>query len=166
LSIKFHYGDILDLDVDAVVNPANTELSHAGTLAAAIVAAGGTVIQEESDRIGWCDLGSAVATSGGHLRARHVIHVPTVDYATRRRATLDELRGSIISALEIARSVGARSIAFPMLGTGIAGLPAPEVAKAMAGAMSNVKDLDIRVCVFYQNDLDAVKSAFGMPEVG
>ena len=60
--MKIHYGPVTELAVDAIINAANTQLRHGGGVAAAIVRAGGRVIQEESDRIGWCDLGKAVAT--------------------------------------------------------------------------------------------------------
>jgi len=82
MALHLHERNITDLEVDAIVNAANTELQHGGGVAAAIVGAGGRVIQEESDRIGWCDLGKAVATGAGALKARYVIHVPTVDYTT------------------------------------------------------------------------------------
>ena len=77
--MKLHYGPVTELEVDAIVNAANTQLRHGGGVAAAIVREGGRIIQEESDRIGWCDIGSAVATTAGSLKARHVIHVPTIN---------------------------------------------------------------------------------------
>lgn len=86
MPLRIHQGNITDLEVDAIVNAANTELRHGGGVAAAIVRVGGRVIQEESDRIGWCDLGKAVATGAGALKARHVIHVPTIDYRSGKRA--------------------------------------------------------------------------------
>ncbi len=89
--MRVHYGAVTELEVDAIVNAANTQLRHGGGVAAAIVRAGGREIQEESERIGWCDLGKAVATTAGRLKARYVIHVPTIDYAHGRRASLDEI---------------------------------------------------------------------------
>ena len=65
MTVSLHHGDILRLHVEAVVNAANTELQHTGSLAAAIASRGGPTIQADSDRIGWCDIGSAVATDGG-----------------------------------------------------------------------------------------------------
>lgn len=131
--MEVHNGNILDLDVDVIVNATNTQLQHGGGLAAAIVDAGGPSIQEESDEIGWCDLGSAVATAAGALSARHVIHVPTIDYsAGRSAATLDEIERGTKAALDLAKGLRARSIAFPLLGAGHAGLQAADVARAMA----------------------------------
>ncbi len=152
---RLHYGDILDLDVDVIVNAANTELQHGGGLAAAIVEAGGSSIQEKSDAIGWCDLGSAVVTGAGSLSARHVLHVPTIDYSSGRRvATLEEIEHGTRAALELAKSLEARSIAFPLLGTGFAGLKVEEVARPITRAMEDFEDdLEVILCVHWFENL-------------
>jgi len=67
-------GDITEEEVDAIVNAANSYLKHGGGVAGAIVRKGGKVIQEESDKIGYCPVGSAVYTSAGNLKAKYVIH--------------------------------------------------------------------------------------------
>src|SRR3990170_2052616 len=122
MGVTIHEGNITDVEVDAIINAANTQLQHGGGVAAAIVRAGGRVIQEESDRIGWCDLGKAAATGAGQLRARHVIRVPTIDYTTGRRASLDDIYDGTKAALELGKGLGLRRFAFPLLGAGIAGL--------------------------------------------
>src|SRR5512138_3228223 len=72
--IRLVSEDLTERDVDAIVNAANSRLQHGGGVAGAIVRKGGQVIQEESDAIGYVPVGSAAMTSGGRLRARHVIH--------------------------------------------------------------------------------------------
>src|SRR3972149_5650856 len=67
-------GDITEEDTDAVVNAANSYLRHGGGVAGAIVRKGGKVIQEESDEIGYVPVGGAAITTGGNLKANHVIH--------------------------------------------------------------------------------------------
>ena len=71
-------GDITERNVDAIVNAANSFLKHGGGVAAAIVRKGGTIIQEESDRIvtskGPIPVGTAVATTAGKLSCKAVIH--------------------------------------------------------------------------------------------
>lgn len=161
MTMELSQGNILDLDVDVVVNAANTELQHAGSLAAAIADEGGPSIQAESNAIGWCDLGSAVATGGGKLRARHVIHVPTVDYTRGRRASLEDVAQGTKAAIELARSLGAKTIAFPLLGAGIVGLNAADVVRTMRTAMTNSEDMRIIICVHWQGDWPAVERAFG-----
>ena len=65
--MKLVLGDITKISADAIVNAANTKLQHGGGVAAAIVRAGGEVVQKESDDIGWCALGKAVVTGAGNL---------------------------------------------------------------------------------------------------
>lgn len=68
-------GDITERVVDAIVNAANSNLYHGGGVAAAIVAKGGRIIQEESDKIGYVPTGNAVMTNAGKLPCKSVIHV-------------------------------------------------------------------------------------------
>jgi O-acetyl-ADP-ribose deacetylase (regulator of RNase III) len=157
VSLTLHQGNITELGVDAIVNAANTQLRHGGGVAAAIVRAGGRAIQEESDRIGWCDLGKAVATGAGSLKARHVIHVPTIDYRSGRRATLADIEAGTRAALALAGELGARSIAFPLLGAGIVGLPRRQVAEAMVGVLREAQELDIVVCAYSRPDQEALE---------
>ena len=147
--------------MDAIVNAANTQLRHGGGVAAAIVRAGGRTIQEESDRIGWCDLGKAVATGAGNLKARYVIHVPTIDYTRGRRAGLDDIYEGTRSALQLCRDLGLKSVGFPLLGAGIVGVSAREVAAAMARAIDEFPDIESTVCAFSRADREAVEGLKG-----
>ncbi|MEM4637114.1 MAG: macro domain-containing protein, partial [Nitrososphaerota archaeon] len=72
--IELIKGDITDLEVDVIVNAANSSLKMGGGVAGAILRKGGRVIQEECDKIGYCPVGGAVITSAGNLKARYVIH--------------------------------------------------------------------------------------------
>jgi len=159
--MKIYEGSITELDVDAIVNAANTQLQHGGGVAAAIVRAGGHVIQSESDAIDWCDLGRAVATTAGSLKARHVIHVPTIDYKNRRRASLEEIYAGTKAALELAKELGHTSIAFPLLGAGVVGLPREEVARAMLRAIEEFPEMEVTVCAFARADREALRAALG-----
>src|SRR5512134_1926248 len=71
--IRLVSADLTERDVDAIVNAANSHLRHGG-VAGAIVRKGGRVIQDESDKIGFVPVGTAVMTTGGNLKARYVIH--------------------------------------------------------------------------------------------
>src|SRR4030042_3908222 len=146
--MKIHYGPVTESEGDAAVNAANTQLRHGGGVAAAIVRAGGDVIQEESDRVGWCDLGEAVATTAGGLKARYVIHVPTIDYAGGRRAGLDDIYRGTKAALELCRQLGVKGAGFPLLGAGVVGVPPREVAQAMARARAEFPDVESTLCAF------------------
>jgi O-acetyl-ADP-ribose deacetylase len=122
-------GDLTEMDVDAIVNAANNDLQLGGGVAGAIRRKGGEAIQRECDSIGSIPVGGAAITTGGKLRARFVIHAASMQLGgvTTARA----LRSSTAHALRIAAGKRLRSIAFPAVGTGIAGFPIPECARIM-----------------------------------
>lgn len=122
-------GDLTEMDVDAIVNAANNDLQLGGGVAGAIRRKGGDAIQRECDAIGSIPIGGAAITSGGKLRARFVIHAASMQLGgvTTARA----LRSSTAHALRIAAEKDLHTIAFPAVGTGIAGFPIPECARIM-----------------------------------
>jgi O-acetyl-ADP-ribose deacetylase (regulator of RNase III) len=122
-------GDLTEMDVDAIVNAANNDLRLGGGVAGAIRRKGGETIQRECDAIGSIPVGGAAITSGGNLRARHVIHAASMQLggATTARA----LKSATAHSLRIAADRGLHSIAFPAVGMGIAGFPISECAKIM-----------------------------------
>lgn len=122
-------GDLTELDVDAIVNAANNDLQLGGGVAGAIRREGGDEIQRECDAIGSIPVGGAAITTGGKLRARFVIHAASMQLGGT--TTARALRSSTAHALRIAVERGLRSIAFPAVGTGIAGFPIPECARIM-----------------------------------
>jgi O-acetyl-ADP-ribose deacetylase len=127
--ISLLQSDLTEMDVDAIVNAANNDLQLGGGVAGAIRRKGGDAIQQECDAIGSIPVGGAAITTGGKLRARFVIHAASMQLGgeTSGRA----LRSSTAHALRIASERGLRSIAFPAVGTGIAGFPIPECARIM-----------------------------------
>jgi len=124
-------GDITAESVDAIVNAANEHLMPGGGVCGAIHRAGGPAIAAECRRIGHCPTGSAVATTGGDLPARFVIHAVGPVWQGGRQGEPDLLASAYTSALDEAVRVGARSIAFPAISTGIYGYPL-EAATAVA----------------------------------
>jgi len=127
--IRILQGDLTDEGADAIVNAANKDLQLGGGVAGAIRRKGGPSIQAECDRIGPVPLGEAAITGGGRLRARWVIHAASMRLG---EATEEEnLRLSTRNSLLRAKEKGLRSIAFPAIGTGIAGFPIPQCAEVM-----------------------------------
>lgn len=122
-------GDLTELDTDAIVNAANNDLQHGGGVAGAIRRRGGEAIQRESNEIGSIPLGGAAITSAGKLKARHVIHAASMELGGRTEAR--NLRSSTAHSLRIADEKGLKTIAFPAVGTGIAGFPMKECAEIM-----------------------------------
>ena len=127
--IELVKGDITELEVDAIVNAANSRLKMGGGVAGAILRKGGWSIQEECDKIGYCPVGGAVITGAGRLKARYVIHAvgPRMGEGDEDR----KLRDATLNSLKLAEEHGVRSIAFPAISTGIFGFPKDRCAKIM-----------------------------------
>jgi O-acetyl-ADP-ribose deacetylase len=127
--IEIVQGDLTDMNTDAIVNAANNDLKLGGGVAGAIRRKGGSQIQAECDKIGTIPLGGAAITSGGKLKARHVIHAASMELGGRTSALT--LRSSTAHSLRIAAQQGLKTIAFPAVGTGIAAFPLRECAEIM-----------------------------------
>jgi O-acetyl-ADP-ribose deacetylase (regulator of RNase III) len=120
-TLRLIQGDITGRDVDAIVNAANSHLQHGGGVAGAIVRKGGTIIQEESDRIGYVPVGHAALTTAGKLPAKYVIHA-----VGPRMGEGDEdskLKNAALNSLLLASEKGLRSISMPAISSGIFGFP-------------------------------------------
>ena len=122
-------GDLTEMDTDAIVNAANNDLQLGGGVAGAIRRKGGDVIQEECNAIGSIPVGGAAITSGGNLKARYVIHAASMQLGGRTAS--HALRSSTAHSLRIAAQKSLKTIAFPAVGTGIAGFPMEECAEIM-----------------------------------
>jgi O-acetyl-ADP-ribose deacetylase (regulator of RNase III) len=131
VQIDLLQGDITKEDVDAIVNAANEALAPGGGVCGAIHRRGGPSIAEECRRIGHCPTGQAVATTAGDLPARFVIHAVGPVWHGGGHGEAELLASAYRSSLQEAARVGARSIAFPAISTGIYGYPL-ELATAVA----------------------------------
>src|SRR5208337_796703 len=127
--IFFVRGDITELAVDAIVNAANTDLTMEAGVAGAIRRKAGVRIQEECERLAPIRLGAAAATTGVNLKAHFVIHAASM--RPEEKATGESLRLATHASLMRAEEKGIRSMAFPAIGTGVAGLSAAECAPIM-----------------------------------
>jgi O-acetyl-ADP-ribose deacetylase (regulator of RNase III) len=127
--IVLKQGDLTEANVDAIVNAANNDLMLGGGVAGAIRRKGGNSIQEECNRIGPVPLGEAAITRGGNLKARWVIHAASMRLGGT--TSEDNLRASTRNSLKRAREKELTSIAFPAIGTGIAGFPMDRCAAVM-----------------------------------
>ncbi len=122
-------GDIIELEVDAIVNAANEELKLGSGVAGAIRDKGGPSIQEECNRIGGTPVGTAVLSGGGDLKAKHVIHAvgPRMGEGDEDR----KLQSAIRSSLALADRHGLKSIALPAISTGTFGFPMDRCARIL-----------------------------------
>jgi O-acetyl-ADP-ribose deacetylase (regulator of RNase III) len=127
--IEIRQSDITEMDCDAIVNAANNDLQLGGGVAGAIRRKGGHRIQDECNEIGTIPVGGAAITSGGDLKARYVIHAASMQLGGETSA--QPLRTSTAHSLRIASQKSLKTIAFPAVGTGIAGFPLKECAEIM-----------------------------------
>ena len=139
-------GDISLLEVDAIANAANDRLWMGAGVAGAIKRAGGEVIEQEAVSLGPIEVGEAVATGAGRLKARHVIHGAVMGQDLTTNADL--VRRTTRRCLEVAEDLGARSLALPAFGTGVGGLPLDECARAMVAEVRSFEPQSLERIVF------------------
>ena len=127
--LKLVEGNIVALHVDAIVNAANKSLILGGGVAGAIRNFGGPSIQEECNAIGPIEVGEAVITSGGNLKAEYVIHAVGPVYGEGDEDI--KLANATLNSLKIAQKKKIKSIAFPAISTGIFHFPIKRCAEIM-----------------------------------
>jgi O-acetyl-ADP-ribose deacetylase len=127
--VEARLADITRLDVDAIVNAANTRLAPGGGVCGAIHAAAGPELAAACARAAPCPTGRARLTPGFLLSARCVIHAVGPVWTGGRSGEPEQLAAAYRSALEIARNEHLATIAFPAISTGIYGYPLREATK-------------------------------------
>jgi O-acetyl-ADP-ribose deacetylase (regulator of RNase III) len=127
--IVLQQGDLIEMDVDAIVNAANNDLQLGGGLAGVIRRKCGEAVQRECNEIGTIPVGGAAITTAGKIKARFIIHAASMQLGGH--TTTRALRASTAHSLRIAAEKGLRTVAFPAIGTGIGGFPLSECAAIM-----------------------------------
>ena len=139
-------GDIAALEVDAIANAANNRLWMGSGVAGAIKRAGGEEIEREAMAKGPIEVGEAVATGGGRLPARWVIHGAVMGQDLRTDGTL--VGRTTRRCLEVAEEVGAGSVGLPAFGTGVGGFPVDECARIMVAEARSFEPKSLERVVF------------------
>ena len=127
MEIRLIQGDITKIEVDVIVNAANTSLLGGGGVDGAIHRAGGASILEACRKIrnkqGGCKVGEAVYTTAGDLPAKYVIHTVGPRWNDGKNEEIERLKTCYKNTLELAEHLGAHSLAFPNISTGIYKFP-------------------------------------------
>lgn len=145
MAIRLMLGDITQVDVDAIVNAANSRLAPGGGVSGAIHSAGGPSIAKEAAEYvrehGPVPTGEAAITTGGRLPSRHVIHAVGPVWHGGGSAEQGALASAYRRSIEIADARGLEAIAFPSISTGIYGYPldlaAPVAVTAVRDALAH-----------------------------
>lgn len=152
MKIELIKGDITKLNVDAIVNAANTSLMGGGGVDGAIHRAGGTQILEACRKIvatqGGCKVGEAVYTIAGSLPAKYVIHTVGPVWNGGRNNESEKLKNCYVNALQIAEDLNLQSIAFPNISTGVYKYPKDQAAVVVMETVKNFKPKSLNQLIF------------------
>ena len=145
-------NDITKMQVDAIVNAANTALQMGGGVCGAIFnAAGATKLQSACDKLAPIQTGEAVITPGFDLPAKYIIHTAGPVYRDGTHGEEAQLRSCYKNALDLAQKNGCESIAFPLISSGIYGYPKTEALRVAIEAIRDFiseHNIDVSLVVF------------------
>ena len=145
MRIEVVHGDITGQDVDAVVNAANASLAGGGGVDGAIHAAAGPELARACRELGGCPTGDVRVTPGFRLTARWIIHAVGPVYRGGRAGEAELLASCYRRAIEVAAELGAASMAFPAISTGVYGYPRDEACRiavdSVRAARSGVEEV-------------------------
>src|SRR5438105_15859996 len=164
-TLRLVTGDIADQDTDAVVTAAHWRLNKGTGTDGTIHTKGGPRIYEECRRIGGCPIGDAVITSGGNLKARHVIHAVGPVWRTGDEDEPQLLVSAYRRSLQVAAEHGLHSISLPSISTGAFGYPmrlaAPIALKTIIEFLENEQHTleEVRM-VLYNREQDTAYALF------
>lgn len=163
--IELVQGDLTEMDVDAIVNPANNPTLLGGKgVDGAIHSAAGPELAEECRPLEGCETGDAKITGGHRLKARHVIHTVAPLYRDGQSGEPQLLKSCYRRIFELAHENGLKTIAFPSVGTGFFKYPIEEASKiAIATTLEQLKRFpDVQKVVFVlfaDSDLDIYRKS-------
>jgi O-acetyl-ADP-ribose deacetylase (regulator of RNase III) len=156
-------GDITQQEVDVIVTAANESLLGGGGVDGAIHRAAGPELAEAGSRLAPCEPGRAVATPAfGLAPVKHVIHTVGPVWEDGQQGEDEVLTSCYVESLRLAERLGAKSIAFPAIATGIYGFPVERAAKIAVRAVRSLPIVDrIRLVAFDRETYEAIVVTLG-----
>ncbi len=158
--------DITKMNVDAIVNAANTDLQMGGGVCGAIFqAAGVKELQAACDQVAPIKTGEAAITPGFALPAKYVIHTAGPVYSVwHKRRCREQLHSAYINSLKLAEEKGCESIAFPLISSGVYGYPKDEALEVARSAIEEYlldHDMEVYLAVFDQSSFRISEALLG-----
>lgn len=169
--MKILVGDITKLQVDAVVNAANEAMCGGGGVDGAIHRAGGPELLQECLKVGGCPQGEARLTKGYRLPAKHIIHTVGPVWEGGGYGEADVLASAYRSSLEVAEEIGAKTVAFPCISTGVYGYPKPQACEIAVNTVSkwlseHETPREVTFCCFAEDDATLYRERLGVDSGG
>ena len=158
MKIVVEKKSLLELKVDAIVNPANSSGKMGGGVAGLIKRVGGEQIEKEAVAQAPIAIGEAVITKAGKLPCKFVIHAPTMEKPTEKTDSEKVFR-ACTAAIELAKKKGIKSLGIPGMGTGVGKVPPKEAAKAIIEAVRNFSDKKLET-IYLVDVSDPMVTAF------
>jgi O-acetyl-ADP-ribose deacetylase (regulator of RNase III) len=157
--ITIRFGDITKEDVDVIVNAANSSLRSGGGVDGAIHSAAGSSVMEECRKIGRCEIGEAVITGAGNLKAKKIIHTVGPVWRGGKSGEAVLLRSAYEKSFALAKENELKTIAFPAISTGAYGYPLEGATRIALGVARRFEEdfREIRFICFSQRDAEVYK---------
>ena len=148
-TLRIQKQSITEMDVDCIVNAANSQLRHGGGVCGAIFAAAGArELQAACDALGHCPAGEAVITPGFKLKAKYIVHAVGPIWQGGHHNEENLLYRCYQNAMKVACAKGCRSIAFPLISSGIYGYPVKDAWRvAIKAIRESPYNMDVTIAV-------------------
>jgi len=155
--IEVKKASITTVEVDVIVNPANSFGYMGGGVAGVIKRVGGSIIEEEAIEQAPIQVGQAVITSSGNLICEKVIHAPTM-HNPGERTDAHKVLCAVKAALELADKSGFKSLAMPSMGTGVGGVDKAEAAHTILKAINDTSFKSLKRIILVDIDEELVNA--------
>ena len=160
MTLRIMKADITKLEVDAIVNAANSTLLGGGGVDGAIHRAAGKGLLEECRTLKGCATGEAKITGGYDLPAKYVIHTVGPRWQGGAHGEAGLLRSCYANSVRLARKNECRSVAFPLISSGIYGYPKEEALRIAVEILRDCEDMEITIALFSDELLSLAKRLY------